>query len=700
MSRPFDVAIVIDPSNNIRPEVAGVIRNLGLQSVKTCATIAEARNALRSEKVDWVVSALCASESENIFSLQKFILETKECSSTCVSLLVENEELSAMTLAFELGALSWHKKLITREFLSEEFENLFKEYALQGNNSTFVAAQYLRRYFEACGDDMANVQLFRKLVETYPNEARLQMYYSEALFRANLGAEALQALQRVGIIDRSLDDEALEIQEKYLGKIQKPPAEMSVAGCRGLGRVVVIDPDDDAFRSAQVALNELGVRDVVHFDGGDKAWSELQKMPEPSLLLMEWRLPKVTGSNLLQRVRAMGFKNVPIVVVSSLLKREDASLLSEMSISGIVAKPIVKKELLLAVNWAVLQATFPSEQPGLEAKIFACLQEKKWRDAQALFEKLKASSSISEGRKKYMEAEMLYAAGKYLAAKDAVVAAIKKSDQEFLATTNLLGKVLLKLGEIESALKFLEKAQSLSSANVERLCTIAEAHIENGNFGMAEDALNRAEKIDAACPSVVNMAIKVTVCAGDHQRAKQMMSSSAQVATLVSFMNTQAILRSNAGKNDEAIDLYNKTLRSIPDDFKEELAAVCYNLSLALIRKDQKEAAKTALERAASSTGKNELKNKVRSLLVRVTDAIASGKSVVLQTSNSAATSVSVDDLEFESLFGPSATPTRSGDPLLENLVHGSDKQQIVCLSGVYRYGERHSEFALSLVKT
>ena len=87
----------------------------------------------------------------------------------------------------------------------------------------------------------------------------------------------------------------------------------------GIKTCVIIDPDSTVNEVLKSFLQEVGIAKVEYFDDGLKAWGWLRANPEPDIIIQEWRLPKLTGPLLLQRIRQHGFLTVQIVIISSLI---------------------------------------------------------------------------------------------------------------------------------------------------------------------------------------------------------------------------------------------------------------------------------------------------------------------------------------------------------------------------------------------
>lgn len=118
----------------------------------------------------------------------------------------------------------------------------------------------------------------------------------------------------------------------------------------GAGAKILVADDDAALVSTLTwILKEHGYQ-VVAVPNGEGLLERLQE-ERPDLVLLDIMMPRVDGLQLLQRIRAEpGWKDLPVLMVSS-MPPEDGTVKSlEIGASDFVAKPFRMKELLARVE--------------------------------------------------------------------------------------------------------------------------------------------------------------------------------------------------------------------------------------------------------------------------------------------------------------------------------------------------------------
>src|SRR5437764_11151626 len=118
---------------------------------------------------------------------------------------------------------------------------------------------------------------------------------------------------------------------------------------------LVIDDDESLRDTIGVMLEQEGFRAVLAGDGRsgfDKAMTI-----KPDLVLVDLRLPGMTGIEICKQLRAANVKT-PIVVLSAVGDELDKVLLLEIGADDYVVKPFGSRELLARIR-ALLRCTAP-----------------------------------------------------------------------------------------------------------------------------------------------------------------------------------------------------------------------------------------------------------------------------------------------------------------------------------------------------
>jgi DNA-binding response OmpR family regulator len=119
--------------------------------------------------------------------------------------------------------------------------------------------------------------------------------------------------------------------------------------------ILVIDDDANLRDTIAVMLEQEGFRTVLEGDG--KAGYEKAVMLKPDLVLVDLRLPGMSGVEICKQLR-VGQVKTPIIVLSAAGDEVDKVLLLEIGADDYVVKPFGTRELLARIR-AVLRRSSP-----------------------------------------------------------------------------------------------------------------------------------------------------------------------------------------------------------------------------------------------------------------------------------------------------------------------------------------------------
>ena len=117
----------------------------------------------------------------------------------------------------------------------------------------------------------------------------------------------------------------------------------------------VEDNEDDQFFLKR-ACEAAGIQNVIHFlDDGQKAidylsckapYVDRQQYPIPCLVILDLKLPKVHGLDVLKWIRAHeDFKGIVVVILSSSPLRNDVDIAYDMGANSFLVKPLTSDEM-------------------------------------------------------------------------------------------------------------------------------------------------------------------------------------------------------------------------------------------------------------------------------------------------------------------------------------------------------------------
>lgn len=114
-----------------------------------------------------------------------------------------------------------------------------------------------------------------------------------------------------------------------------------------------------------IACVENG-EEVVNYLSGNGAYSDREQHPLPFMLLLDLKLPRMSGHEVLKWLRAQqGLRRLPVVVLTSSREPADINRAYELGANSYLVKPVVFEEFTtllkqLQVYWLML-----SEHPEL-----------------------------------------------------------------------------------------------------------------------------------------------------------------------------------------------------------------------------------------------------------------------------------------------------------------------------------------------
>lgn len=633
--------ILVEKSGVRRSMLSAGLRELGFSQIVGTASISDALAVMETDDtpVDWIITTMAADEPVNALVLLTLCLKEPLLRSCRVTLITEADERYCIQTAFELGLFSWHERAKDIGSQLLRFADLDTIGRRFFGNDCMIAAHYLRTFLLVEEKFSDLLRLETALASLFPGVPRLALTAAEALFLNDHPQAALEALARA----KGLEGDLAEAAQKLADHITHaagfdPAAEAQFAALNGLRRCIVIDPDESARNRLDEALRSLGVPEIQCFANGEDAWQHLKTSPDPDLIILEWRVPRVSGPMLVQRLRCKGRAVAPIVVYSSLVKEgSDRILLKELGVADVLEKPLTKKQILVAISGIVKEHRRPKKLDASAQRVRLALMARNIPLANELYQEMKTrSEEVPAGLKLELEAQFAYHEGRYEEASGYAIRALHVAGEDIMIL-NLLGKIYMRLRQFEQAQAFFGRANALSPNNIERLCDLAEARVESGQESGATEALGRAKSLDEHNDRVLETSAKVALVRGDTMLARASMVDLDSLSGIIGFMNNRAVALALTRQLKSSIELYERTLAAIPASMHDVKAIVCYNLALSLAKSGNSKAAEQCLQ-TAPKVKNGILAAKISSLTKKVRIAAKSGVPVTLNVSTDDAT--------------------------------------------------------------
>lgn len=103
--------------------------------------------------------------------------------------------------------------------------------------------------------------------------------------------------------------------------------------------IMSVDDFSTMRRIIKTLLKQLGYDNVVEADDGTTAW-EMLKSNKVDFIISDWNMPKMTGLDLLKKVRSdERFKNTPFLMVTAEAEKDNIVQAVQAGVSNYIVKP-------------------------------------------------------------------------------------------------------------------------------------------------------------------------------------------------------------------------------------------------------------------------------------------------------------------------------------------------------------------------
>jgi CheY-like chemotaxis protein len=145
-----------------------------------------------------------------------------------------------------------------------------------------------------------------------------------------------------------------------------------------LKRILLVEDSINDVKLTTAALRAAGLaNEIIVCRDGAEALDYLYRRGDhagrsddtcPAVVLLDLKMPKVDGLEVLRRVRADDrFKTLPMVMITSSAEEKDMVRSYNLGVNGYVVKPVTQSEFLMAIKevglfWAVVNQPPPQLQ--------------------------------------------------------------------------------------------------------------------------------------------------------------------------------------------------------------------------------------------------------------------------------------------------------------------------------------------------
>ncbi|WP_038495167.1 response regulator [Janthinobacterium agaricidamnosum] len=116
-------------------------------------------------------------------------------------------------------------------------------------------------------------------------------------------------------------------------------------------KVLVVDDDVVSRMVLMHLVDSCGTFDIVEAEDGEDAWQQLQNGLRPAICFCDVRMPRLSGMELLARVKAdPALQDMPLVLVSSATDRETVQHAALSGAAGYIVKPFQVDQVRLHLD--------------------------------------------------------------------------------------------------------------------------------------------------------------------------------------------------------------------------------------------------------------------------------------------------------------------------------------------------------------
>ena len=110
-------------------------------------------------------------------------------------------------------------------------------------------------------------------------------------------------------------------------------------------KILIVDDFATMRRILKNILKQLGFKNLVEADDGTTAWEALEGQ-KVDLIISDWNMPKMTGLELLKKVRASdGYKTTPFLMVTAEAQKQNVIEAVQAGVSNYVVKPFTAEAI-------------------------------------------------------------------------------------------------------------------------------------------------------------------------------------------------------------------------------------------------------------------------------------------------------------------------------------------------------------------
>jgi CheY-like chemotaxis protein len=327
--------------------------------------------------------------------------------------------------------------------------------------------------------------------------------------------------------------------------------------------VLVVDDMPTIRRMVRQMLQHLGVKgDIREAADGQEAWEALQERPF-DLVVCDINMPRMNGLELLRCLRANPrYHTTPFLVISGEVSEDFVAASAESEVDGYLLKPFKIDSLEGRLRSIIVNRYRPSQGEILFKKANELLLGGAPQEALAVLEKLTEPPFRQQAKVHNLMGECYRHLGSEEDAAACFTQAIEINPKYLRAYQNLAA-LKESQGDLASARGYLEEARKLSPLNPERLFTLGQLCLKDGNPGEARQFLEESWRFGQNVPAARRSEMAETfLAAGLNEVAEELFRQAIDATPRdVHLYNRLGVALRRQQKHQQALEYYQQALK-------------------------------------------------------------------------------------------------------------------------------------------
>ncbi len=112
-------------------------------------------------------------------------------------------------------------------------------------------------------------------------------------------------------------------------------------------KILIVDDQQSMRRTIADILRSVGFRNIVYGEDGLSGWKRLQEEHDIEIVLLDWSMPRMTGLELLQKIRSSSeLAHLPVLMITAEAQQEQVLAAVHSGVTNYIVKPFSPNTLM------------------------------------------------------------------------------------------------------------------------------------------------------------------------------------------------------------------------------------------------------------------------------------------------------------------------------------------------------------------